>query len=597
MKSALWQNFLLLVMLPFMTLFCVLLAYILFFAYEERADVAGRLLRDTARFNEAHLKRSLESVYLTAKAAAAALERVDTSQPNARRVGEQTLQRMLTQNNLVFNAWLAYEPNAFDGRDAEDRDGYPGAPSGRFIRSYSRNREGMVVMIPDMDETTLDNPLESYWYTNAVQRARDYIDINDGLIYDYKDGSGPVSSYSVVIPLFKDGKVVGCVGADGRIMDILFFPDNKATSVLFSDDMKLTAAPGIAIEDARKDMGEMGFSHWNRIQEAFRTKQPLFLERENINLSDMGASMISFEPVTLEAFGETVWVAAILPLNTLYRSMIEMFLVTLFAILLFGFFFFWLSSYVTRIAFLPLRFISEVTKSFDFQRASILKPQENMGEIGWFVTSFYQMLEKLKCRHRTEEWPKKMLDFHLFVEDLLTPDSDLAAFFQEFAPRARAVFGADWVSLRLRDRETGALNEVFCCDATGVKKGTNCAQDWEYLLTEADNALLPVWLRAGEEGQTEEGESAEIVSLKQANLPSPFARENESGEKSVPEACEKMMVGASSVCAMALRTKDGLRGGIFFAFSGAVDKEIERHAAFLAEVLTHRLTGRDLRME
>jgi methyl-accepting chemotaxis protein len=125
------------------------------------------------------------------------------------------LQSAVKANPQYVAVWTAWEPNAFDGRDAEfvNKDGkatFPNAKAydatGRFVPYVFSTPEGF-----DMTPlTAYDQPGDGDYYLLAQKSGKQQI-IEP---YPYKVGDKTVIMTSLVSPIVIDGKVLGVVGLD-----------------------------------------------------------------------------------------------------------------------------------------------------------------------------------------------------------------------------------------------------------------------------------------------------------------------------------------------------------------------------------------------
>ncbi|MGA9189538.1 MAG: PAS domain-containing protein, partial [Methanosarcina sp.] len=109
------------------------------------------------------------------------------------------LENILRKNPNLIGAYVGYEPNAFDGRDAE----YVNAPghdaTGRFV-PYCNNIEGRIMVAPLMRYNSSD------YYQLPKARGEDVL--TEPYFYE------GIFMVSHVSPIFRDGKFVGIGGAD-----------------------------------------------------------------------------------------------------------------------------------------------------------------------------------------------------------------------------------------------------------------------------------------------------------------------------------------------------------------------------------------------
>ncbi len=168
------------------------------------------------------------------------------------------LRAILQGHPDYLGVWVAFEPNAFDGKDQE----YGNAPghdaTGRFIPYLSRS-EGKI----------LHNPLENYdkpdpgdYYLKARNSGRETI-INP---FVYKVGGKDVLLISLCVPVKVNDQVIGVAGVDlnaKQIQDIVaeVKPMGQGYAFLFSNNTTYVAHPkaeqvGKTILEVRSDAHE-----------------------------------------------------------------------------------------------------------------------------------------------------------------------------------------------------------------------------------------------------------------------------------------------------------------------------------------------------
>ncbi|WP_259699190.1 methyl-accepting chemotaxis protein, partial [Pseudomonas chlororaphis] len=128
-----------------------------------------------------------------------------------------SLKTAFERNTKVLGIWLAYEPNALDGKDSEFANdaAHASNEAGRFASYWSRaGGTGLntVMVEEDMNKTTLSvsgTPYNS-WYTCPRDSKRTC------LLDPYADtvGGKLMLMTTISLPLIVDGKVIGVVGVD-----------------------------------------------------------------------------------------------------------------------------------------------------------------------------------------------------------------------------------------------------------------------------------------------------------------------------------------------------------------------------------------------
>mgnify|MGYP000953873531 CR=1 FL=1 len=108
------------------------------------------------------------------------------------------VESMLVGNMDIGGCGVFFEPNAFDGKDAENIT--PENKEGLFQSYYLRETNGNVT------ETVIDAYRESTWYNEIMDAGTTVI------TQPYKEGDNIMTTYG--LPIKMDGKIIGAVTAD-----------------------------------------------------------------------------------------------------------------------------------------------------------------------------------------------------------------------------------------------------------------------------------------------------------------------------------------------------------------------------------------------
>jgi methyl-accepting chemotaxis protein len=151
----------------------------------------------------------------------------------SRRQVEMLLEEVLAANPEYIDAWLVFEPNAYDGRDAELGWFTPMAiydDEGNMMQSYEE----------EADKETVLN--EEAWYTSSRNSGKEYV--LDPYIDDI-DGKD-VLMVTVTVPIIDDGQTLGVAGIDlqmgelDRIGDSFKIYDSGYGMTISSDGQMVT---------------------------------------------------------------------------------------------------------------------------------------------------------------------------------------------------------------------------------------------------------------------------------------------------------------------------------------------------------------------
>lgn len=130
---------------------------------------------------------------------------------------------MLGRNKNWFGMWLIYEPNAFDGRDAQFRNTLGHDATGRFVPYIGRSKGADVLDLePSVNYDTNDEKAEYY---NIPKRTNEMAVIDP---YVYPVAGKDVWMISLVAPISLDENFYGVAGIDIALDQLqAFFKDIK----------------------------------------------------------------------------------------------------------------------------------------------------------------------------------------------------------------------------------------------------------------------------------------------------------------------------------------------------------------------------------
>jgi HAMP domain-containing protein len=461
MKTTIWLKILLFAVIPLMLLYVLRSVFITRLVFQDKVNQIETELKNLARFNGMSFQEHINAATLTVLTTAAELEDIDPARPDARALGERILVSGL-KNRAAVNVWMIFEPDAFDGRDAEHGGEYPGESSGRYRRSYVRQGAGYVEA-PDKREALPDTRADSSWY--LVPKTREVLLLNAGAEYegyrDYGVGTGPVNRISLAAPLFRKGKFIGCVGQDIQVTDDTLGPDMApgAVSALF-------ASNGILRYHRDRDMvgkspEELGFTGTGAIREALGRGEDLLLSGEYSPL--LGAKARSyFWPVRLADFDEPVYVYAALPetrireaLFPFFRSFLYFFLLSL---VLFAFSLYYLSRRVSK----PLHDLSLACDAISRGNFDAdITHSHFKDEVGILARSLYRMVEQCRVHITLRERSQKLLDMYTRLYTVLYRHGRMDEVFDELLPIVGDYFKVSKASLVLVNGEAAQCRAFY----------------------------------------------------------------------------------------------------------------------------------------
>lgn len=140
------------------------------------------------------------------------LSSMETAGAADRAVADAMLKQTLENNAFALGVWTGWQPNAFDGKDAEFA-GKPGHDAtGRYVPHWVRSAGGVsVTALKDYDKPGAGD----YYQVPFTSRKMAVIEP-----YNYKIGGKDVLMTSIAAPVIVGGKAVGVAGIDLSIDEL-----------------------------------------------------------------------------------------------------------------------------------------------------------------------------------------------------------------------------------------------------------------------------------------------------------------------------------------------------------------------------------------
>lgn len=187
--------------------FLVTIGAVVYISRLESMEQARQISLGLSREYAAEMKNRMDSALFIGRTFANVLEGSVVSGTANREQTIQMLRSALDKNPGIIGAWSCWEPDAFDGRDAEfaGKDGYD--ETGRFIPYWYRGSGGIVY--EPLDD--YENPEENDYYAIPMNRGRETI--LEPYVEDQLGGKFALIT-SIVVPIRAAGKTLGVVGLD-----------------------------------------------------------------------------------------------------------------------------------------------------------------------------------------------------------------------------------------------------------------------------------------------------------------------------------------------------------------------------------------------
>ena len=224
----------------------------------------------SAEVGAAQVKQKFDAAFGTARTLGTTMVALSDHQTSRDTVNE-TLHNLLAAHPEYLGTWTAWEPNAFDGRDARERNTTGSDKAGRFAPYWHRGPNGGIVVEA---LTGLDDPVNGAWYLTPKKTGQEMV-LEP---YTYQVNGENVLMTSAVEPVIRNGRFAGIAGEDMTLASLsaLISADNpfgKGTATLVSAAGNVVAGP-----DAAQLTKPLGGSQGTAAKKSIASGQPARLE-------------------------------------------------------------------------------------------------------------------------------------------------------------------------------------------------------------------------------------------------------------------------------------------------------------------------------
>jgi len=186
--------------------FAVTISVLTYQATQLQSALIGDHAQQIAQTHASESARRVESALDAARTLAFTLRGLQAAGQVSRNGADAMLKSVLESDPSFLGVWTCWEPNAFDGKDAEYTNKPGHDATGRYIPYWNRGA-GSIALEPLVD---YEKPGAGDYYLLAKQSGEETL-IEP---YSYKVAGKDVLMTSVVVPIKIDGKFVGVAGID-----------------------------------------------------------------------------------------------------------------------------------------------------------------------------------------------------------------------------------------------------------------------------------------------------------------------------------------------------------------------------------------------
>lgn len=171
---------------------------------------AQSILQGNALATSYLVKNEMENSLNLTRGFAKAVAFSDNSVPQIRTELLNMTENFLKANPNLLSIWIVYEPNALDGNDAAFANKLGFNESGRFVSIFYTDANGQVHrQLRNLTEKDLQS---ANWYNIPLANGKETV--LEPYFFNYAGNTKQTMITSIVIPIKKDGKILGLVGTD-----------------------------------------------------------------------------------------------------------------------------------------------------------------------------------------------------------------------------------------------------------------------------------------------------------------------------------------------------------------------------------------------
>ncbi|KXZ39241.1 Cache domain-containing protein [Alkalithermobacter thermoalcaliphilus JW-YL-7 = DSM 7308] len=203
------KKFLSMIFIPVVLFFSVIITYSTIVQFQKSSNDAQILAEAVSKEYAYLVKGQLEVALNTAKTVSNISSEMVEQGITDRKALDLSLRKIIESNDSFYGIWVVFEPNSFDGKDAEYAGKKEYDAKGRFTSYWFRDGNQIVREYFEIDQVY--DPKNNDYYTIPLNSGIETI--TEPYYEEVEDGK-KVLMTSLAVPIKSGGKILGVAGID-----------------------------------------------------------------------------------------------------------------------------------------------------------------------------------------------------------------------------------------------------------------------------------------------------------------------------------------------------------------------------------------------
>jgi len=333
-------------------IFSAVIAYVALYSSEETARDAEEITLAESRVAALAITDTFTSNINILTTIAEAIPRLDSSLGSSRNTVLTLLESGALQRPEIVCMWLAFEPDAFDGRDSDFAGDEWYGKTGQFTACFVE-RDGKAVRTRDVTPEVINAPNTGDFYKVLLRTGE--TTVGNPKFYTYENGAKTLIA-PVYVPIKLDGKPIGVVGMDldyeiirERLKDLHIISDRSAIMLIDDDGFVIHSTINEYVGRQLEDLIR-GQENTETVLRSIKGGKSYF--QYAYSTSTKGQALKTYTPVQLPPSKQTLSLNAMVPVDDMLAASRAMtrntILAALLGLLLISGTIYWLTGRILR---------------------------------------------------------------------------------------------------------------------------------------------------------------------------------------------------------------------------------------------------------